>query len=658
MPKEGLDAERLLGENGLVAQSWAEFETRPQQLEMAIAVQQALRGGYHLAAEAGTGIGKSFAYLAGAFDQALKKNGPVLISTYTIQLQEQLVGKDMPFLLRVIGGGIDVQLAKGRNHYLCRRRLDYARARGQGLFDDSGAELAGIADWSARTQDGSLKDLSAMPSPGLWQAVRSEHGNCRGRDCGYFAKCFYQRARRRLDQADIVVANHALLFSDLVLKEQGVGLLPDYKYVIVDEAHNLEHTAEDHFGICISEGSLAFLLDGLYARRSGKGLLAYLKGVESAQQLAERCRGAGRDFFGQVRLWYENNAQEGDWRCKPGFVSDTLTGPLRELRLALCRLGRGIGDEDEKYELTRAGDRCGELEKNLTDFLTQSIPGCVYWAEAESQGRRAVTLRSAPIDVGPYIKKCLFEKFSSVIATSATLSCSCGDEKEGFDFFAGRIGLDKFKSVRLGSPFDYARQVRLYIQADMPDPNHQQFTALAAEAIKNYLLKSCARAFVLFTSYSMLRDIAERLSGWLAEQGMTSLVQGQGMDRTRMLELFKSGQKSVLFGTDSFWQGVDVPGEKLSNVILVRLPFAVPSHPLIQGRIEALRLAGENPFSVYQLPMAVLKFKQGFGRLIRTKNDSGIVAVLDSRILNKAYGRLFLQAIPSCDVEIVSGPPA
>ena len=654
-PQQGLSAEQLLGPDGLVARAWKDFETRPQQLEMAVAVQQALRGGYHLASEAGTGVGKSFAYLAGAFDQAMQKNGPVLISTYTIQLQEQLVDRDIPFLLRVTGVGIEVRLAKGRNHYLCKRRLGYARARQQGLFADSGAELAGISDWAARTQDGSLKDLPVLPAAGLWQAVQSEHGNCRGRGCRYFAECFYQRARRGLEQADIIVANHSLLFSDLVLKEQGVGLLPDYKYVIIDEAHNLEHVAEDHFGIRIGEGSLTFLLDGLYSRRKGKGLLVYLKGAETAQQLAEQCRGAGREFFGQVHNWYENSAQDDCRRCQPGFVADVLTGPLRQLRSALSRLSKGIDDDDEKYELTRAGDRCLEMEKNLTDFLTQSVQGCVYWVEAEAEPMRSVTLRSAPVNVGPYIKNRLFEKFGSVIATSATLSCSGGDEKEGFDFFARRVGLDNFKAVRLGSPFDYARQVRLYIQSDMPDPNEQQFTARAAEAIKYYLLKSDARAFVLFTSHSMLRDVADRLSDWLGEQGMTSFVQGRGMDRTRMLELFKSSPQSVLFGTDSFWQGVDVPGEKLSNVVLVRLPFAVPSHPLIQGRIEALRTEGENPFYSYQLPMAVLKFKQGFGRLIRAKSDSGMVVVLDSRILNKSYGRLFLGAIPACNVEIVSG---
>ena len=261
-------------------------------------------------------------------------------------------------------------------------------------------------------------------------------------------------------------------------------------------------------------------------------------------------------------------------------------------------------------------------------------------------------LRSAPLDVGPYVKQCLFDKFESIITTSATLSCDGRDEKAGFEFFAGRIGLENFRAVKLGSPFDYQTQVTMYVEADLPDPNHEDFQHRAAEAVKKYLLKTDGRAFVLFTSYSMLKGMADKLTDWLTENKMELLCQGSGTDRTTLLDWFRSDNRSVLFGTDSFWQGVDVPGDALSNVIIVRLPFAVPNHPLIQGRIEQIKARGENPFFKFQLPTAIIKFKQGFGRLIRTKTDTGIVVVLDSRIIRKSYGKGFFAAIPDCKVEI------
>ena len=649
----GLDIKKILGERGIISDAFRGFEVRPQQLKMARSVQDAFGGRYHLAVEAGTGVGKSYAYLVGVIDQVRQKKGKVLISTYTITLQEQLINKDIPFLSEIMPGRFYARLAKGRGNYLCRRRLAYALRRQKGLFDNVGAELSQIDDWARNTEDGSLSDLPFVPSAQVWDAVKSEHGNCPGRKCQHFRECFYRRARRDLETADIIIANHALLFSDLVLKEESAGILPEYNFVVIDEAHNIEHVAQEHFGINITNFTISYLLRRLYNSRTGKGLLT-LANADDAINLVARCAEATKTFFANVRNWYEQTRDETGGRCRANFVDDNITSSIRQVRLAISKLVKKVDDADEQSELARYIDKCRSLETDLQNFLTQPKETNVYWVEADETRGRRMSLRSAPVNVGPDVKRCLFDEFDSVIMTSATLSCDGEDEKEGFDFFAGRIGLEEFKAVRLGSPFNYQRQVTMYIEADLPEPNLQNFTASAAEAIKKYLLMTDGRAFVLFTSYSMLKDMAEQLAEWLMENKMELLRQGAGIDRSILLGRFKSDERSVLFGTDSFWQGVDVPGEALSNVIIARLPFAVPNHPLIQGRIEKIRAEGENPFYKYQLPSAILKFKQGFGRLIRNKTDSGIIVVLDSRIVRKSYGRQFLAAIPNCKVEVVS----
>jgi ATP-dependent DNA helicase DinG len=646
-----LDLRHILGPDGPLAESLGEYESRPQQIEMALAVQEALKGSCHLAVEAGTGVGKSFAYLIAAIDHARQTKKKVVISTYTITLQQQLINKDIPFLLEVLPVPFRACLAKGRNNYLCRRRLEYALRNPRSLFDDHADEIRRIADWARTTEDGSLSDLPFVPSSQAWDAVMSEHGNCRGRKCSEFGDCFYWKSRRLLKTADLIIANHALLCSDLVLRQNDAGILPDYAAVILDEAHNIEHVAEDHFGIDISNFSFTHLLGRLYNRRTRKGLLANIDSADARPAVAQ-LEQASKAFFAQVQAWYAHAEKESNGRCPPGFAEDNLTEPVREMRLSLTRLQKSLPDEDDQLEFTRYIDRLHEMENQLKDFLTQPETGHVYWVEVTGQAGRRVALRSAPVNVAPLLKKTLFDEVGSVICTSATLSAG-GNTKEAFAFFAGRVGLESFKAVQLGSPFDYRSQVTLYLEAALPNPESNEYEPAAAAAIEKYLRLTDGHAFVLFTSYAMLGRIAEKLGPFFAEQKIDLLCQGQGIDRAVLLDRFKSDLRSVLFGTDSFWQGVDVPGDALTNVIIVRLPFAVPSHPLIQGKIEFLRQSGENPFSTFQLPTAVIKFKQGFGRLIRKKTARGMVVVLDSRIVNRPYGRLFLDAIPECTVRIV-----
>jgi ATP-dependent DNA helicase DinG len=652
-PYTSLDIEEVFAPGGFISQSLTGFEVRSQQVEMTYAIQQSQLNGRHLAVEAGTGVGKSFAYLIPTIELVCRTGSKALISTYTITLQEQLINKDIPFLADCIPQTFVVALAKGRGNYLCKRRLEFALRKQKSLFDDLGSELELINNWAGKTEDGSLSDMPFLPKNKIWDRVKSEHGNCRRRKCPHFRTCFYRHARRCLEKADIVVANHALLFSDLVLKEEGVSILPDYRFIVIDEAHKIEHVAEDHFGINISNHRIRFLLDGLYNPRTRKGLLAYMK-AEKAIDIISQTRKAVRIFLNQVRHWYEGIKEETNGRCYKNFVDDTVSGHLKDLGSELTKLAKQSEEVDEKFEIMRFTDRCKALVRDLLNFMIQNQSDYVYWVEAGENRAGTVRLRSAAVNVGPDVKRCLFDKYDSVIMTSATLSTGEAGEKEGFDFFTSRIGLDDFDAVKLGSPFDYKKQVTIYIEKDLPNPNEPAFTGAAAEILKKYILKTAGRAFVLFTSYAMLEEIAGKLSDWLAENNIELLQQGSDVDRTTLLKCFKAEGNSVLFGTDSFWQGVDVPGQTLSNVIIVRLPFAVPDQPLLAGRLEQIRELGGNPFYDYQLPSAIIKFKQGFGRLIRSKNDIGIVVILDSRIVSRSYGAKFMAAIPKCKTKIIA----
>ena len=624
------------------------YEERPQQRDMAVAIAKSIEAGEHLCCEAPTGVGKSFAYLVPAIFAAKVLRRPFVIVTHTIALQDQLLNRDIPLLRKLIDEPFSAALAKGRGNYICLQRLRNAM-RDSVQFLPSGdlmPEVTRIAQWAEHTRDGTRSDLDFVPTRETWYSVCAEAGTCPRVNDPSDESCFFRRARRRLFAADIIVANHAMFCVDLAMRQEGVpgaAVLPNYAGVIIDEAHCFEDVAARHLGIGVNSISVFRMLSRLYNSRSKRGLLCRNDALE-AREAATVAGEATTRFFNRLRMWVEQQDENPLVYRTPGHIPNQLAPSWLALERALEDYLEEREDEPELLEIQAAYTQLKGYREGLDIFLQMGREEHVYWFELSGLNNASVTLNVVPIDVRHILRQVLFEEKFPVALTSATLAVG-GD----LNYFRARLGAESAEPMVLDSPFNFQEQVELHIPAgEMPSPGARNFNEAASEQIREFIAKTEGKAFVLFTSYSAMNEIANELREELQGQGIRLYVQGKEMQRGKMLECFRRDINSVVFGTDSFWTGVDVPGESLSNVIIVKLPFAVPSHPLTAARAKRIEDWGGNSFRDYFLPEAILKFRQGVGRLIRSKTDTGIIVVLDPRVVRSGYGAAFLRAIPEC----------
>jgi ATP-dependent DNA helicase DinG len=706
--RQTLDIHQLVSEvssSGTIAKKLKGFESRPEQQRMLEAVATSFNESKLALIEAGTGTGKSLAYLLPAVYWAVQNKQRVVISTNTINLQEQLVFKDLPLLQDALSLKFKSVLVKGRQNYICLNKVEALEKEGQYLIEtEERAELKGILEWSHHTADGSRSDLSIQPKLTVWEKVACESDNCARLRCSFYNNCFFYNARREAASADLLIVNHHLLFADLAVRSEtgrftDAAVLPGYSRIILDEAHNVEEVATNYFGSQISKFGLIRLLGRFYNLRERekvreRGLLPFLliklkdlqrhidlplytRIVDLIQgrllTLKEDLVYSTTQTFDDLVTFFESVAEpslaEVKIRFTPKIVAqpewnESILAPIQlliqqigEFHQQLLVLEKWLETLPEKVtesllsptvELGALVDRLEVAAATLGEIFGAPDESQVRWIEiADSRSGRRVTLKQAPLSVAELLRERVFKRLETVIMTSATLTT-----ENQFGYMKGRLGLDKVNSSRLverilPSSFNYSRQVVLGIPQDIPSPDRPQFADELGRLVLQSVIISDGRALVLFTSYSLLRKIYLELQPALQKAGIRALMQGEA-PRHRLTQVFKQDKTSVLFATDSFWEGVDVVGEALENVILTKLPFSVPKEPVIEARVEAIEKAGGNSFLEYSVPQAVIKFKQGFGRLIRSKNDRGSIMIFDRRVLERHYGQIFLDSLPEC----------
>ncbi|MGD9764768.1 MAG: helicase C-terminal domain-containing protein [Candidatus Binatia bacterium] len=697
-PIDSARAAGLLAPGGQVTTALPDYEERPQQLAMLRAVATAFSDDALLSVESGTGTGKSLAYLIPALLWSAANRERVIVSTHTINLQEQLLDKDLPLLVERAGLSARVALVKGRANYLCRRKAAQAASQPAQLIDEPfERELRELLAWAERTTDGSLSDLPVRPRGEVWEQVMSENDNCLRARCPYYSSCFFYTARRTAAAADIVLVNHHLLLADLALRAEigdytQNGILPPSRRVIIDEAHHLADVATAHLGAAVSEATIARACARLRSPRTPKnGILPALSaalGALSADPIAAGARerierhlmpSAARTATQATRCFAELAAAfESALRRRVDGLSEKLraTPEIREsafwrqllegtgqLAAALDRFATEIAWVEERLDAlgesaptqvrylgTELGAVAGRLRAAAMALraVADDEPAYCAWVECRPRAGEApsLSLHRAPVDVGPLLARALFAPFATAVLTSATLAV------EGrFDFLHARLGLDRIErrervdTLRVPSPFDFAAQALLAVPRDVPEPAAAGYEAATHAALRRVVGITRGGTFALFTSYGALDRAWFELANELRAQGLLPLRQGE-LSRPVLLQRFRADPHAVLFATDSFWEGVDVRGDALRCVVIARLPFRVPTEPLEEARMEAIRARGGDPFTEHTLPQAAIKLQQGFGRLIRSRGDRGCVVVLDSRMARKPYGRVLFDSLP------------
>ena len=700
----------IIGEKGLVAKKLKNYEFRPQQVDMIRAVSEAINSDKISLIEAGTGTGKTLAYLLPAISYAIVNEQKVVVSTNTINLQEQLINKDLPFLKSVLKTKFKAVLVKGRGNYVCKRKVAEVLSDVD-LFSDEGEreELTTLLQWAETTSDGSKTDLNIAPKSNIWEKIQSESDTSLKTRCPFYNECFFYQARRKAASANILVANHHLLFADLALRSakgnSENAVLPTYDRIIFDEAHNMEEVATHYFGTRVTYLGTLRILRRLYRQKGKheKGLLIYLSsrlekfgrrllhedflkaqneiqtyGIEAVQNLSLLLAETMENIYSVVtaeipanatyneiklRLTYETIESE-NWRQEVAVPVERLVQEIRRFTSRLSQLLKKLNSQRGKMveavvsltiDLQAQLDRLDAIANSIVHVLLDDETGYVRWLEVKQGFRntKIVRLMASPLNIAPVLRESVFNKFSNVNLTSATLTV-----EGSFQYMKTRLGLDEIHPSRLielalSSPFNYKKQALVAVPNDISEPNHRDFLAEISDMILADLKISRGRAFVLFTSYGLLNKVFFNVKDSLEKQGYSVYKQGQE-NRHKLLNRFREDVSSILFATDSFWEGVDVQGESLELVIITKLPFRVPSEPVVEARVEAIEQGGGNAFIEYTVPQAVIKFKQGFGRLIRKKSDRGAVLILDKRVIQKSYGRTFLNSLPACHLTVGS----
>ncbi len=622
---EEITVEGIFGPGGLLEKRHPGYEFRPSQLAMAQLADDAFAKHQHVVIEAGTGTGKTLAYLI----PAIRSGRRVVISTATKSLQEQLFQKDVPFLQKHFAPNLKAALMKGRANFLCRQKVH--QMEGQPVLKgiDEVDWFSQIRDWEKLTETGDRSELTFLPDDAeLWNRIDARSDLCTGKKCPEYQNCFITAMHQRAQEADLIIVNHHLFFADLALREDDFGsILPEYSAVVFDEAHEIEDVASDYFGRQLSSYRFEEL------GRDAENMLRVLQ-IDAAplrRQLArmrERARGFFERFPEREGRYSFGPAERGAFLDQNREEYDEVASAVKRIETELSALS------PKPEEVVAMARRAAEMRRELTFLLESDEKGYVYWYERRGRG---VFLAATPIDVSEILREKLFDQFDTVILTSATLAVG-----GKFDYLKQRLGVLPANENVLPQEFDYPTQALLYLPPALPDVRQPSFASSAADEITRLLEISQGRAFCLFTSYAQMRDLFERVSGRLK---FPFLLQGSA-PRSILLDRFRTTPNAVLFATSSFWQGVDVPGAQLSCVIIDKLPFAVPSDPIVAARVRALEEDGRNAFAEYQIPEAVLALKQGFGRLIRSKTDRGILSILDNRIRRMHYGKIFLESLP------------